>query len=93
MITAPTLRAPQASGGQSIGRALYDLGTAMNERGEHDSARTLLTQAAEAGHSAAAYDLGVLLLRDGDRAGAEHWWKAAAHDDPRAAASLTELPR
>ena len=93
VIAAPTLRAPQTSGGQSIGRALYDLGTAMNERGEHDSARTLLTQAAEAGHSAAAYDLGVLLLRDGDRAGAEHWWKAAAHDDPRAAASLTELPR
>lgn len=92
-IALPTLRAPQASGGQSFGRALYDLGTAMNERGEHDSARTLLTQAAEAGHSAAAYDLGVLLLRDGDRAGAEHWWKAAAHDDPRAAASLTELPR
>ncbi|MFI5498142.1 hypothetical protein ACIA5E_03690 [Nocardia asteroides] len=90
---ASALRAPQASGGQGFGRALYDLGTAMHERGEHDSARTLLTQAAEAGHSAAAYDLGVLLLRAGDRAGAEHWWKAAAHDDPRAAASLTELPR
>ncbi|MGW6426345.1 hypothetical protein ACWF82_27040 [Nocardia sp. NPDC055053] len=92
-IAPPTLRAPQASGGQGFGRALYDLGTAMNERGEHDSARALLTQAAEAGHSGAAYDLGVLLLRAGDRAGAEHWWKAAAHDDPRAAASLTELPR
>ncbi|MFE6923378.1 hypothetical protein ACFVAV_20310 [Nocardia sp. NPDC057663] len=91
--TPPTLRAPQTSGGQGFGRALYDLGTAMNERGEHDSARTLLTQAAEAGHSGAAYDLGVLLLRAGDRAGAEHWWKAAAHDDPRAAASLTELAR
>ncbi|GAD85866.1 hypothetical protein FEK33_15530 [Nocardia asteroides NBRC 15531] len=90
---ASALRAPQASGGQGFGRALYDLGTAMHERGEHDSARMLLTQAAEAGHSAAAYDLGVLLLRAGDRAGAEHWWKAAAHDDPRAAASLTELPR
>ncbi|MGW6728643.1 hypothetical protein ACWF9G_22325 [Nocardia sp. NPDC055029] len=92
-IAPPTLRAPQTSGGQGFGRALYDLGTAMNERGEHDSARTLLTQAAEAGHSGAAYDLGVLLLRAGDRAGAEHWWKAAAHDDPRAAASLTELAR
>lgn len=91
--SASALRAPQASGGQGFGRALYDLGTAMHERGEHDSARMLLTQAAEAGHSAAAYDLGVLLLRAGDRAGAEHWWKAAAHDDPRAAASLTELPR
>jgi TPR repeat protein len=65
----------------------------MNERGEHDSARALLTQAAEAGHSAAAYELGVLLLRAGDREGAERWWKAAAHDDPRAAASLAELPQ
>lgn len=94
-ITAPPAqRAPQAaSTGQGIGRALYDLGTAMNERGEHDSARALLTQAAEAGHSAAAYELGVLLLRAGDREGAERWWKAAAHDDPRAAASLTELPQ
>ncbi|MFD4431258.1 tetratricopeptide repeat protein, partial [Nocardia sp. NPDC058497] len=70
-IAPPTLRAPQTSGGQGFGRALYDLGTAMNERGEHDSARTLLTQAAEAGHSGAASDLGVLLLRAGDRAGAE----------------------
>ncbi|MFC4128496.1 hypothetical protein [Nocardia rhizosphaerae] len=83
--------APTDSAGSGIGRALYELGTAMHERGDHDSARALLTQAAEAGHGAAAYELGALLLRAGDRAGAEYWWKAAADDDARAAASLSEL--
>lgn len=63
----------------------------MHERGEHDSARALWTQAAQAGHSGAAYDLGTLLLQQGERAAAERWWKAAAHDDPRAAASLSAL--
>ncbi|GEM34754.1 hypothetical protein NN3_57610 [Nocardia neocaledoniensis NBRC 108232] len=82
---------PAADTGQGIGRALYELGTAMRERGDHDSARTLLTQAAEAGHRGAAHDLGALLLDAGDRAGAEKWWKAAAPDDPRAATSLSEL--
>ncbi|MEV0336177.1 hypothetical protein [Nocardia sp. NPDC050717] len=83
--------APSPDSGQGIGRALYELGTAMRERGEHDSARALLTQAAEAGHRGAAHDLGALLLDAGDRAGAEKWWKAAAPDDPRAATSLSEL--
>ncbi|WP_280299142.1 tetratricopeptide repeat protein [Nocardia neocaledoniensis] len=86
--TAPM---PAADTGHGIGRALYELGTAMRERGDHDSARTLLTQAAEAGHRGAARDLGALLLDAGDRAGAEKWWKAAAPDDPRAATSLSEL--
>ncbi|TCJ95546.1 hypothetical protein [Nocardia alba] len=76
---------------QGVGGALHDLGTAMHERGEHDSARALWTQAAQAGHSGAAYDLGTLLLREGERAAAEHWWKAAAPDDPRAALALSEL--
>ncbi|MEV0546212.1 hypothetical protein OG308_25095 [Nocardia salmonicida] len=82
---------PPRSADQGVGAALYDLGTAMHERGEHDSARALWTQAAQAGHSGAAYDLGALLLRQGERAAAERWWKTAAHDDPRAAASLTAL--
>jgi hypothetical protein len=86
--TAPM---PAADTGHGIGRALYELGTAMRERGDHDSARTLLTQAAEAGHRGAARDLGALLLDAGDRAGAEKWWKVAAPDDPRAATSLSEL--
>ncbi|WP_446222616.1 hypothetical protein ACTWPB_22910 [Nocardia sp. IBHARD005] len=76
---------------QGVGGALHDLGTAMHERGEHDSARALWTQAAQAGHSGAAFDLGTLLLQQGERAAAEQWWKAAAHDDPRAAASLSAL--
>lgn len=82
---------PPRSADQGVGAALHDLGTAMHERGEHDSARALWTQAAQAGHTGAAYDLGALLLRQGERAGAERWWKTAAHDDPRAAASLTAL--
>lgn len=82
---------PPRSASQGVGGALHDLGTAMHERGEHDSARALWTQAAQAGHSGAAYDLGALLLRQGERAAAEQWWKAAARDDPRAAASLTAL--
>ncbi|MFF2392083.1 hypothetical protein [Nocardia sp. NPDC058114] len=86
--TDPT-QPPRTS--QGVGGALHDLGTAMHERGEHDSARALWTQAAQAGHSGAAYDLGTLLLQQGERAAAEQWWKAAAHDDPRAAASLSAL--
>ncbi|KQY37462.1 hypothetical protein ASD42_02395 [Nocardia sp. Root136] len=83
--------APPRSADQGVGAALHDLGTAMHERGEQDSARALWTQAAQAGHSGAAYDLGALLLQQGERAAAERWWKTAAHDDPRAAASLTAL--
>ncbi|MFD6396457.1 hypothetical protein [Nocardia sp. NPDC060249] len=83
---------PPTRADQGVGGALHDLGTAMHERGDHDSARALWTQAAQAGHSGAAYDLGTLLLQQGDRAAAAHWWTAAAHDDPRAAASLTALP-
>ncbi len=82
---------PPRSADQGVGAALYDLGTAMHERGEHDSARALWTQAAQAGHSGAAYDLGALLLQQGERAAAERWWKTAAHEDPRAAASLNAL--
>ncbi|MFF2084072.1 hypothetical protein ACFVVM_09865 [Nocardia sp. NPDC058176] len=85
--------AAQASADQAFSRALHDLGTAMYARGEQDSARALWTQAAEAGHSGAAYDLGMLLLAAGDRIAAEKWLKAAARDDARAAASLSELPR
>ncbi|MFI1236055.1 hypothetical protein [Nocardia salmonicida] len=82
---------PPRSADQGVGAALHNLGTAMHERGEHDSARALWTQAAQAGHTGAAYDLGALLLQQGERAAAEQWWKTAAHDDPRAAASLTAL--
>ncbi len=90
--TEPTIAPPPPRpANQGVGGALHDLGTAMHERGEHDSARVLWTQAAQAGHSGAAYDLGALLLRQGDRAAAEQWLKAAARDDPRAAASLTAL--
>ncbi|KAF0844875.1 hypothetical protein [Nocardia caishijiensis] len=78
---------------QSVGRALHDLGTAMFARGEHDSARLLWTQAAEAGHSGAAYDLGLLALHVGDISTARTWWQAAAHEDPRAATCLAELPQ
>ncbi|MFC6010216.1 tetratricopeptide repeat protein [Nocardia lasii] len=76
---------------QSVGSALHDLGTAMRERGQHDSARLLWTQAARAGHSGAAYDLGVLLLEAGERGAAEQWWREAAQADPRAAAALGAL--
>ncbi|APE34633.1 hypothetical protein BOX37_12435 [Nocardia mangyaensis] len=85
--------AAQVSAEQAFSRALHDLGTAMYARGEQDSARALWTQAAEAGHSGAAYDLGMLLMAAGDQVGAENWLKAAARDDARAAASLTELSR
>ncbi|MFD3743382.1 hypothetical protein [Nocardia sp. NPDC058633] len=92
---APTISStpadPPRSPDHGVGGALHDLGTAMHARGDHDSARALWTQAAQAGHSGAAYDLGALLLQHGERAAAEQWWKAAAHDDPRAAASLTAL--
>lgn len=83
----------QVSAEQAFSRALYDLGTAMYARGEQDSARALWTQAAEAGHSGAAYDLGMLLMAVGDQVGAQNWLEAAARDDARAAASLTELSR
>ncbi|WP_410872629.1 tetratricopeptide repeat protein [Nocardia sp. A7] len=101
VVTAPAVADPVPEGpiapppprpaSQGVGGALHDLGTAMHERGEHDSARALWTQAAQAGHSGAAYDLGALLLQQGERDAAEQWWKAAARDDPRAAASLTAL--
>lgn len=82
---------PLTTGPGGFGRALHDLGTAMHERGDHDSARSLWTQAAQAGHPGAAYDLGALLLRSGDHGAAEHWWRAAAPSDPRAAAALADL--
>ncbi|MGW5313536.1 tetratricopeptide repeat protein [Nocardia thailandica] len=82
---------PLTAGPGGVGRALHDLGTAMHERGDHDSARSLWTQAAQAGHPGAAYDLGALLLRSGDHGAAEHWWRAAAPSDPRAAAALADL--
>lgn len=74
--------------------ALYNLGTAMFERGDRASAQSLWTQAAEAGHGVAAYYLGVLLLNNGDRDGAESWWRAAAErGEPRAAAEIAKLER
>ncbi|MBC7304803.1 MAG: hypothetical protein H5T78_28135, partial [Nocardia sp.] len=79
VVAPPTRAAPPRSTHQGVGAALHDLGTAMYERGEHDSARALWTQAAQAGHSGAAYDLGALLLLQGERAAAERWWQAAAH--------------
>ncbi|GGK35805.1 tetratricopeptide repeat protein [Nocardia camponoti] len=75
----------------SVGRALHDLGTAMYERGEHDSARMLWTQAAEAGHPGAAYDLGVTLMRSGEHAGARIWLATIADTDPRASELLSQL--
>ncbi|MFD0364844.1 hypothetical protein ACFQZZ_25685 [Nocardia sp. GCM10030253] len=64
----------------------------MFSRGEEDGACSLWTQAAEAGHAGAAYDLGVIRLRDGDLAEAERWWRAAAdRRESRAMIGLAEL--
>ncbi|MEC3956389.1 hypothetical protein VMT65_25355 [Nocardia sp. CDC153] len=72
--------------------ALYELGVAMQSRGDEDQACQLWTQAAEFGHLAAAYDLGVLRYRRGEFSEAEHWWRTAAeHGDARAMAGLAEL--
>ncbi|MFD3508790.1 type IV pilus biogenesis/stability protein PilW [Nocardia sp. NPDC058666] len=90
-LTAPLSPITAAPQSPDVGTALYDLGTAMHERGEHDSARLLWTQAARAGHPGAAYDLGTLFYQAGDDEAAQQWWQTAAHEDPRAAASLTAL--
>ncbi|MFC4376368.1 type IV pilus biogenesis/stability protein PilW [Nocardia halotolerans] len=92
VVELTTVGAPGHSA-EDIGRALHELGTVMHTRGEHDSARSLWTRAAAAGHSGAAYNLGLAALRAGDTVTAQKWWQAAAHDDPRAAALLTELPQ
>ncbi|MFE3027384.1 SEL1-like repeat protein [Nocardia tengchongensis] len=72
--------------------ALYELGVAMQSRGDEEQACQLWTQAAEFGHLGAAYDLGVVRYRRGDYTEAEHWWRTAAtHGDSRAMAGLAEL--
>ncbi|MGW4354459.1 tetratricopeptide repeat protein [Nocardia sp. NPDC004582] len=72
--------------------ALYELGVAMQSRGDEEQACQLWAQAAEFGHVGAAYDLGVVRYRRGDYPEAEHWWRTAAtHGDPRAMAGLAEL--
>ncbi|WP_458685653.1 tetratricopeptide repeat protein [Nocardia tengchongensis] len=72
--------------------ALYELGVAMQSRGDEEQACQLWTQAAEFGHLGAAYYLGVVRYRRGDYAEAEHWWRTAAtHGDSRAMAGLAEL--
>ncbi|MEU1203686.1 hypothetical protein [Nocardia sp. NPDC005825] len=72
--------------------ALYELGVAMQSRGDEEQACQLWAQAAEFGHVGAAYDLGVVRYRRGDYSEAEHWWRTAAtHGDPRAMAGLAEL--
>lgn len=72
--------------------ALYELGVAMQSRGDEQQACQLWAQAAEFGHLGAAYDLGVVRYRRGDHPEAEHWWRmAATHGDPRAMAGLAEL--
>ncbi|MFE3255529.1 tetratricopeptide repeat protein [Nocardia sp. NPDC059229] len=72
--------------------ALYELGVAMQSRGDEEQACQLWTQAAEFGHPGAAYDLGVFRYRRGDFTEAEHWWRTAAtQGDPRAMAGLAEL--
>ncbi|MGV9838076.1 hypothetical protein ACWDUL_28285 [Nocardia niigatensis] len=72
--------------------ALYELGVAMQSRGDDEQACQLWTQAAEFGHPAAAYDLGVFRYRRGDFTEAERWWRTAAtHGDTRAMAGLAEL--
>ncbi|MTE16863.1 tetratricopeptide repeat protein [Nocardia aurantiaca] len=72
--------------------ALYELGVAMQRRGDEEQACQLWAQAAEFGHPAAAYDLGVFRYRRGDYSEAEHWWRTAAtHGDSRAMAGLAEL--
>jgi len=64
--------------GAAYRNALYELGTAMYDRGEQEQACGLWAQAAEAGHAAAAHDLAVLLFRRGDHSAAEGWWRVAA---------------
>ncbi|MEU1426360.1 hypothetical protein ABZ412_04685 [Nocardia sp. NPDC005746] len=72
--------------------ALYELGVAMQSRGDEEQACQLWAQAAEFGHVGAAYDLGVFRYRRGDYPAAEHWWRmAATHGDTRAMAGLAEL--
>ncbi|MGO4615100.1 hypothetical protein AB4305_12185 [Nocardia sp. 2YAB30] len=80
------------SGDPGYRSALYDLGVAMQSRGEEEQACELWAQAAEAGHAVAAYELGMVRYRRGDPAGAEYWWRAAAdRREPRATAGLAEL--
>lgn len=82
----------EQSGDPGYRSALYDLGVAMQSRGEEEQACGLWTQAAEAGHAVAAYELGMVRYRRGDPVGAEHWWRAAAdRREPRAMAGLAEL--
>ncbi|WP_067563444.1 tetratricopeptide repeat protein [Nocardia acidivorans] len=72
--------------------ALYELGVAMQQRGDGQQACELWRQAADLGHFAAAYDLAVVLLRLGQLAEAEYRWRIAAdHGDPRAMAGLAEV--
>ncbi|WP_454197391.1 hypothetical protein [Nocardia sp. Marseille-Q1738] len=64
----------------------------MSTMGEEEQACGLWTQAAEAGHAGAAYELGLVRYRHGDRAGAETWWRTAAERrEPRAMAGLADV--
>ncbi|WP_327117140.1 hypothetical protein OHB12_06665 [Nocardia sp. NBC_01730] len=94
--SAADIPRPEADSGQSgdpgYRSALYNLGVAMQSRGEAEQACGLWAQAANAGHAAAAYELGMVRFRRGDPAGAEYWWRAAAdRREPRAMAGLAEL--
>jgi hypothetical protein len=93
--TVPTFTMPMDSAAPDesrYGSALYDLGVAMQRRGEVDQACVLWVQAAGLGHAGAAYDLGVVRFRRGRLGEAEHWWRAAAdHGDVRAMAGLAAV--
>ncbi|NNH69115.1 tetratricopeptide repeat protein [Nocardia uniformis] len=89
--TAADTAAPPSPDASRYRDALYDLGVAMQGRGDEDQACQLWTQAAGFGHLGAAYDLGVVRFRHGDYAEAERWWRPAAdHGDARAMSGLAE---
>ncbi|WP_280498621.1 tetratricopeptide repeat protein [Nocardia farcinica] len=92
MASAAGAEPPATGPGHGYRNALYELGTAMYDRGEEAEACGLWAQAAEAGHAGAAYDLAVLLFRRGDHGGAERWWRRAAeYGEFRAMSLLAEL--
>lgn len=89
---APAQAADAADPGAAYRNALYELGTAMYDRGEQEQACGLWAQAAEAGHAQAAHDLAVLLFRGGDHTTAEGWWRVAAgYGEFRSMSLLAEL--
>jgi TPR repeat protein len=62
--------------------ALYERGVAMHDRGAYTAAEQLWRQAAEAGHTDAQFDVGMVLHERGDTdslAQSEQLWRSAAN--------------